>query len=53
MYIGGVVNANVENVENSENIGDCDYYKDYIKVIEYFIKKLERLDTLTRIDLKH
>ena len=43
MYIGGVVNANVENVENSENIGDCDYYKDYIKVIEYFIKKIRKV----------
>ena len=46
MYTGGVVNANVENVENAENaanIGDCDYYKDYIKVIEYFIKKIRKV----------
>jgi hypothetical protein len=46
MYIGGVVNANVENTENTENlanVGDCDYYKDYIKVIEYFIKKIRKV----------
>jgi hypothetical protein len=46
MYIGGLVNANVENAENTENsanVGDCDYYKDYIKVIEYFIKKIRKI----------
>ena len=48
MYIGGVVNVNtnVENAENMEklaNIGDCDYYKDYIKVIENFIKKIRKV----------
>jgi hypothetical protein len=50
MYIGGVVvvnvNTNMENVENKENsanVGDCDYYKDYIKVIEYFIKKIRKI----------
>jgi hypothetical protein len=49
MYIGGVVvnvNTNMENAENKENsanVGDCDYYKDYIKVIEYFIKKIRKI----------
>lgn len=43
MYIGGIVNENMENMENAENIGNCDYYKDYIKVIEYFIKKIRKV----------
>ena len=46
MYIGGIVNANMENVENAENsasVGSCDYYKDYIKVIEHFIKKIRKV----------
>jgi|694.fasta_scaffold80079_3 hypothetical protein len=46
MYIGGVVNANIENMEKPENlanVGDSDYYKDYIKIIEYFIKKIRKV----------
>jgi len=51
IYIGGVVNTNLENVENVENVekyensanGDCDYYKDHTKVIEYFIKKIRKV----------
>jgi hypothetical protein len=46
MHTGGIINANMENVENAENsanVGNCNYYKDYTKVIEFFIKKIRKV----------
>jgi hypothetical protein len=42
MHIG--VNVNAENGANAASATDCDYYyKDYMKVIEYFIKKIRKI----------
>ena len=38
------VNVNTENGTNGASTTDCDYYyKDYMKVIEYFVKKIRKI----------